>query len=195
MLTFVWDVDDVLNDLMRTWFTNEWLPGHPECRLAYSDIRENPPDRVLGISKAGYLASLDAFRLSEKARAMTPNRGILDWLRCHGAPHRHMALTARPLASAPCLSEWLLRHFGDYVRFFGVAPARIAGGVPSYDTCKEDFLGWFGKADVLIDDSEENIAGARRLGIRSVLYPQPWNRNPDTVEETLRHLAELAEAN
>jgi hypothetical protein len=181
VLTFVWDIDDVLNDLMRSWFTEEWLPGHPECRLAYSDLLENPPHRVLGISKTGYLASLDAFRLSEKARAMAPNGGILDWFRCHGARHRHMALTARPLDSVPYLSEWLFHHFEN--------------GVPRYDTNKEDFLRWFGKADVLIDDSRENIAAARGLGIRNVLYPQPWNGNRSTVEETLRQLAEVAAAN
>lgn len=195
MLTFVWDIDDVLNDLMRSWFTEEWLPGHPECRLAYSDLLENPPHRVLGISKTGYLASLDAFRLSEKARAMAPNGGILDWFRCHGARHRHMALTARPLDSVPYLSEWLFHHFGNYLRFFGVVPARLENGVPRYDTNKEDFLRWFGKADVLIDDSRENIAAARGLGIRNVLYPQPWNGNRSTVEETLRQLAEVAAAN
>ena len=195
MLTFVWDVDDVLNHLMRTWFTDEWLPGHPACRLTYSDIRENPPHRVLGISKAEYLASLDAFRVSEKARAMMPDSAILDWFRCHGDRHRHIALTARPLASAPCLSAWVLQHFGDYLRVFGVVPTRIESGVPRYDTSKEDFLRWFGKADLLIDDSEENIAAARSLGIRNVLYPQPWNGNRTTVDETLRRLADLAEAN
>jgi hypothetical protein len=195
MLTFVWDVDDVLNSLMRTWFTDEWLPKHPACRLAYTDIRQNPPHEVLGISKLEYLDSLDSFRLSAKARAMQPNGGILEWFRSHGARHRHMALTARPLDSAPYLSEWLFHHFGDYLRFFGVVPTRIDDGVPRYDTTKEEFLRWFGKADVMIDDSEENIAAARRLGIRNVLFPQPWNTNRNTVDDTLRQLAELAEAN
>jgi len=195
MLTFVWDVDDVLNDLMRAWFTGAWLPAHTECRLTYSGIRENPPHQVLGIAKAEYLASLDVFRRSEEARAMAPNAGILHWLRCHGARHRHMALTARPLDSVPHASEWLFRHFGEYLRCFGAVPTRLDSGVPRYDTGKEDFLRWFGKGDVLIDDSEENIAAARRLGIRGVLYPQPWNSNRDAVEETLRQLAGLAEAN
>jgi hypothetical protein len=106
-----------------------------------------------------------------------------------------MALTARPLDSVPYLSEWLFHHFGNYLRFFGVVPARLENGVPRYDTNKEDFLRWFGKADVLIDDSRENIAAARGLGIRNVLYPQPWNGNRSTVEETLRQLAEVAAAN
>ncbi len=195
MLTFVWDIDDVLNDLMRSWFTEEWLPGHPECHLTYSGLLENPPHRVLGIPKQEYLASLDKFRLSEKAQGMQPNASILGWLQSYGARHRHMALTARPLESIPCLAEWLFRHFGNYMRDFGVVPTRLQHGVPRYDSNKGDYLRWFGKADCLIDDSEENIAAAQSLGIGSVLYPQPWNRNAETVDETLRRLATLAEAN
>jgi hypothetical protein len=195
VLTFVWDIDDVLNDLMRVWFTQEWLPGHPECRLTYSDLLENPPHRVLGIRQEEYLASLDAFRLSRKARDMQPNASILRWLQSYGARHRHMALTARPLDSIPCLSEWLFSHFGNYLRNFSVVPTRLQDGVPRYDSNKGDYLRWFGKAGVLIDDSEENIAAARSLNIGGVLYPQPWNRNADSVDETLRHLATMAEAN
>lgn len=191
----MWDIDDVLNDLMRTWFTEDWLRGHPECRLTYSDLVENPPHRVLGISKDEYLASLDAFRLSEKARSMQPNSSILVWLQCYGARHRHMALTARPLESIPYLAEWLFRHFGNYLRNFGVVPTRLHNGAPRYDSDKGDYLRWFGKADCLIDDSEGNIAAAQGLGIGGVLYPQPWNSSTGTVDETLRHLAALAEAN
>jgi len=195
MRTLVWDIDDVLNDLMRNWFTEEWLPTHPDCRLAYADLLENPPHRVLGIGEAEYLASLDAFRMSEKARAMQPNRNVLEWFQAHGACCRHMALTARPLASVPGLAEWLFRHFGTYLRHFGVVPIRLEDGVPRYHNGKGDYLQWFGKADLLIDDSEENVAAAQSLGIRNVLYPQPWNRNSATVEETLRRLTQLVEAN
>jgi hypothetical protein len=106
-----------------------------------------------------------------------------------------MALTARPLDSIPCLAEWLFRHFGNYLRNFSVVPTRLQDSVPRYDSNKGDYLRWFGKADVLIDDSEENVAAAQSLGIGNVLYPQPWNRNAETVDETLRQLAALTEAN
>jgi len=194
MLTFVWDIDDVLNDLMRAWFTSMWLPAHPECPLTYVDLAENPPHRVLGIPKKEYLSSLDIFRESARARSLQPNPAILEWFRRHGARHRHMALTARPLANAPHAAEWLFRHFGNYVRSFSVIPSRLEQGVPRYDGAKADFLEWFGKADYLIDDSAENIAAARRLGIRGVLYPQPWNGNSATVKETLGQLTAFAEA-
>ena len=195
MVTIVWDVDDVLNDLMRAWFTEEWAPAHRECRLSYANIRENPPHHVLGVTKAEYLASIDAFRISEKARSMRPTPAILEWLRCYGARYRHVALTARPLDSIPCLAEWLFRHFGTYFRCFGVVPSRLDSSEPRYDRDKRDFLTWFRKADLFVDDSEENVAAAKRLGIRSVLYPQPWNNTSATVAETLKLLADLGEEN
>jgi hypothetical protein len=191
MLTIVWDIDDVLNDLMLTWFIDEWQPTHPECKLSYGDIKENPPDRVLGVTRAAYLASLDAYRSSDRARNMKPNAAVLEWLRGCGHRSRHMALTARPLDSIPFLAEWLFRHFGTYLRSFGAVPSRLAPSAPVYDRDKCDFLRWFGKADLLIDDSEENIRAAESLGIRSILYPQPWNGCSRTVAETLQSLSDL----
>lgn len=195
MLTIVWDVDDVLNDLMRAWFSEAWKPSHPACGLRYSDLTENPPDRVLGIARMEYLDSLDAFRMSARARSMPPNQAVLHWLRNFGAGYRHIALTARPLDSAPHAAEWTLRHFGDYMRSFCVVPTRLGADAPAYDRDKADFLEWFGKADIFVDDSEENIRAVERLGIRAVLYPQPWNRSVQSVPQVLESLAQLAEAN
>lgn len=188
MLTIVWDLDDVLNDLMSAWFES-WKPAHPECALSYPQISENPPDRVLGITREQYLASLDEFRNSERARALTPNRDVLAWMKQHGAAYRHVALTARPLGCTPAAAEWLFRHFGTYIRAFGVVPSRLAAGAPHYDVTKGDFLRWFGRADILVDDSEENLASAEKLGIRGVLYPQPWNRCSQTPEAVLASIS------
>ncbi len=194
MLTIVWDIDDVLNDLMRCWFTQAWLPMHSGCHLSYSEIRENPPENVLGISRSEYLESLDTFRISEFAQQMQPNPHVLKWLRRHGSEYRHVALTARSLQSAPHAAEWLFRHFGAYMRTFGIVPSRMGASDPGYDRDKGDFLRWFGKADILVDDSEDNIRGAEKLGIGGVLYPQPWNRSSQNAEETLESLAQMAEA-
>src|SRR2546426_2092834 len=178
MLTLVWDVDDVLNRLMFDWFTAVWKPDHPDCSIDYSDIRENPPHNLLGAPKSEYLSSLDAFRLSERGRAMRPNPLALDWLWRHGPSCRHMVLTARPLESAPHVSEWVFRHFGNYVRSVAVVPPRLNPGVPEYDRTKEDYLRWFGRAQILIDDCPDAIQAAKRLGMRGLLYPQPWNTEP-----------------
>lgn len=193
MRAIVWDMDDVLNEMMLTWFTESWRPSHPACELSYSDIAENPPDRVLGVTRAEYLSSLDAFRVSERARSMRPNPAVLEWLQNCGFRYRHIVLTARPLDSAPRAAEWVFRHFGAHMRTFGVTPTRLSADVPAYDRDKSEFLRWFGKADILVDDSEENLCAAAELGIRGVLYPQPWNHSSHTVRETLDSLAQFAE--
>ena len=38
MKTIVWDVDDVLNDLMRDWLTQWWMPAHPETKIDYENF-------------------------------------------------------------------------------------------------------------------------------------------------------------
>ena len=38
MLTIVWDVDDVLNDLMHAWFKHSWLADHPDGKIRYEDF-------------------------------------------------------------------------------------------------------------------------------------------------------------
>ena len=194
MLTIAWDIDDVLNELMRTWFSRAWITEHPDNKLSYCEISENPPDRILGISRAEYLDSLDRFRVSSDARDMPPNPLVLEWLSKFGNEYRHIALTARPLDSAPPAAEWLFRHFGSYMRTFAVVPARVASGVPVYDSDKSDYLSWIVKADILVDDSEQNIRGAECLGIRGILYPQPWNRASQPPGEILRSISQPAEA-
>jgi hypothetical protein len=125
---------------------------------------------------------------------MRPNPAVLEWLRNCGSGYRHIVLTARPLDSASHAAEWVFRHFGAYMRAFGVAPTRLTPGAPAYDRDKSDFLRWFGKADILVDDGEENLRAAAELGIRGVLYPQPWNHSSRTVRETLESLSQFVEA-
>jgi hypothetical protein len=192
MLTIVWDVDDVLNQLMRRWFEDQWLPSHPECRLSYSDITENPPHRLLSVTKAEYLSALDRYRTSEAARRMQPRAEIADWLARYGREFRHLALTARPLDSAACASEWVFRHFGGYIRAFGVVPSRLRPGEPLYDSDKSEFLQWLRGADVLVDDGPENIERASRAGIQGVLFPQPWNQSTQSAAEVLDMLAHMS---
>ena len=66
MKTIVWDVDDVLNDLMKVWFKGWTSSGGSLCPLSYDQLTGNPPHEILKISMPEYLASLDAFRLSRK---------------------------------------------------------------------------------------------------------------------------------
>jgi hypothetical protein len=188
MQTIVWDVDDVLNSLMHAWFTEAWMKEHPECRIEYSGLTENPPHFILGVALEQYLASLDAFRETESGMHLTPNAAVLDWFGQYGSSFRHIALTARPLRTAPEAACWVMRHFGLWIRCFGVVPTRVGEDVPVYDRGKGDYLRWLGKGDVLVDDGEENLNQATELGLRTVAWPQPWNRS---TQDTTKALLEL----
>jgi hypothetical protein len=191
MLTIVWDLDDVLNNLTTVWLHEHWLPVHPECRIGYDALCENPPHRLLGVPEREYLASLDEFRASARARDIPPNAAVLDWLERFGARFRHVALTARPLESAGAGSEWLFRHFARHIRVFAVVPFRLEANAPSYDRNKGDFLRWLKQADILVDDSAANVAVAGEAGVRGLLFPQPWNSSPLSVAGTLEHLTRM----
>ncbi|HWA93862.1 MAG TPA: hypothetical protein VG844_04610 [Terracidiphilus sp.] len=193
MQTVIWDVDDVLNDLMQQWFTLCWLPKHPDCQITYSEIVENPPHRVLGIAREQYLHSLDQFRATDYASNMCPNSEVLAWFQECGSRFRHVVLTARPLESTPDVARWVMQHFGAWVRCFGVVPSRVSHNMPVYDWTKGEYLKWLRCGDIMVDDSPENIAQAQLLGMKALLYPQPWNSSIFTANSLLKRLSDLAE--
>ena len=196
MLTIVWDVDDVLNDLMYQWFTGGWMVEHPSCAVTYEELSENPPHAALQVQIADYFASMDAFRKTERALEMKPNAEVLAWFHAHGGRFRHIALTARPLETAPDVAHWVMRHFGAWIRCFGVVPTRAPQDVPVYDRNKGEYLDWLGRGDVLVDDSLENIRHAQLLGMKILTYPQPWNRGKhrsnSTAAALLQRLTDMA---
>jgi FMN phosphatase YigB (HAD superfamily) len=82
-----------------------------------------------------------------------------------------------------------MRHFGGWMRSFNVVPSRRAGDEPaSHAATKKEFLEWWGKADVLVEDSPANLAGAEELGIQTVLVPRPWNGKRRSLQESLDEL-------
>jgi hypothetical protein len=190
--TIVWDVDDVLNDLMRSWLDRVWTPAHPGRNVKMEDVRANPPHALLGISHADYLSSLDGFRLSTGYAELAPNADILAWLREHGGRSRHVALTATALSAAPAASEWVLRNFGWWIREFAFIPAERAGQVPpAYDVDKGAWLSRIGPSAILVDDSPHNLAAATAANAVALCWPRPWNSSGASVAETLRALTQL----
>ena len=190
MKTIVWDVDDVLNDLTRAWFENEWVPLHPACRLGYHELKTNPPHQLLGVSKEEYLASLDRFRLSQAATSRAPDTALLNWFRAHGDQYRNIALTARPRETVCPALQWLLGHFGEWFQTVAFVPSERPGqSFRQPDRSKADYLAWLGKADFLIDDTAENCSAAEKLGIRSFLVAQPWNESRLSMRDILKVLA------
>jgi hypothetical protein len=191
MKTVIWDVDDVLNDLMRAWL-DDW--SSKAKAFPYDRLTRNPPHELLGISRSEYLASLDRFRLSGKAAALLPSPEILNWFCLYGNKCHNVALTATPLCAGHISAEWVMRHFGRWIKSFNLVPSKRPGDCPGqYCATKADFLRWWGKADLVLDDNEENVAGVMSLGIRAVLVPKPWNSSALTLAETLRTVTRFVE--
>jgi hypothetical protein len=189
MKTIVWDIDDVLNDCTKIWLEKGWLPAHPDCTLRYENVTENPPHKLLDVSKTEYLDSLDRFRLSSEADRMIPDIRVMRWFKQYGTHFRHIALTARPRQTVSPAIEWMLRHYSEWFQTFGFVPAERAGQPPGNpDRKKSDFLSWLGKADYFIDDSACNIDEANQLGIHTFLVAQPWNNGHLTLMDILKSL-------
>lgn len=187
MKTIAWDVDDVLNELMRAWLTEAFLPAHPESTATFASLTENPPHQVLGITLAEYLTSLDDFRAKRQA-ALAPNPEVLAWFQRRGDAFRHVALTATPLGNAHRSGEWVLRHFGRWIRTVTVLPSHREGeDLPVYDATKVDHLRWLGKVDAFVDDTPKNVAGAPAT-TATILVPRPWNGRSGTVATALAEL-------
>jgi len=192
MLTIAWDVDDVLNSLTRCWF-DWWRRSRGDAGvMAFASFVENPPHRILGLTRREYLASLDDFRLSEGGASLSPNPDVRRWFDAWGASSRHIAVSTTPLANASNSSAWVMRHFGTWVRSYHVIPSpRDGDTLPAYDETKTEFLAWLGLADVLVDDSLANVRGARSLGMDAVVVPQPWNGADGSVADALGALTRL----
>jgi len=188
----VWDVDDVLNDLMRVWLDGVWTPTHPRQVMRFEDVLENPPHGLLGISSGDYLSSLDEFRLGTGYAEQVPNPDILAWLQVNGGRCRHIALTATALRTAPTTAAWVLRHFGRWIREFAFIPApRAREDLPTYDVDKGAWLARLGSPAILVDDSPQNAAAATSAGAVALCWPRPWNDCRATVPETLQSLTQL----
>lgn len=193
MLTIAWDIDDVLNELMCFWFEKKWLIEHPECTLKYDHISENPPHKLLRVSKEEYLNSLDEFRLSIQYRKMQPVPEVKRWFLQYGKLFRHIAITAAPVNAAYVSTEWVLKHFGFWIRTFHFVPSvRKGQNIPCYDKDKKSFLEWIGKVDIFVDDNEKNIRECKNLDVRVVLFPRPWNKSKLGIPQTLKILSDLA---
>lgn len=189
MKVIAWDVDDVLNDLMYFWFCQKWLLEHSGCSIKYEDLVENPPHKILKIRKEEYLNSLDEFRLSGLYSKMQPISEIRNWFIKYGKFFRHIVVTAVPLKSCHISAEWVMKHFGEWIRTFHFVPSKRSGeNIVLYDKTKQGFLKWFNKVDVFIDDNEDNINECESIGIKCVLFPRPWNKSKLSIEEVLLQL-------
>ena len=192
MLTIAWDVDDILNDLMRCWLVNKWLPEHPNCKVSFEQITENTPERIINSTKEDYLLSLDSFRLSKAYPRIQPNQEILAWFKEHGDMARHFALTSVPIKAAHISADWVMRNFGKWIRSFSFVPSlRANEQAPDYGNTKADYLKWLNKIDVLVEDNEQNIREAQNLGIKGILVKKPWNKGRLSLKDALVEISKI----
>lgn len=194
MLTLAWDVDDVLNDLMRSWFEKKWLIDNPGSAVKYEDLIENPPCKIIGAARAEYIQSLDGFRLSQDYIEMEPNKEVLAWFQEYGETARHIVLTAVPVNRADISAQWVLKNFGKWIRSFNYVPSiRDDIKAPEYDKSKADFLSWFEKVDIFIEDNEGNIREAAKQGINGLLAARPWNNSNVSMPGVLKKITKMIE--
>ena len=194
MLTIAWDVDDVLNDFMNVWYIHKWLPEHPQCNTPFVSLVENPPHQLLGCSKEEYLASLDEFRLSTAFQNVKPVAEILRWFVAHGSKAHHVALTAVPSAAAHVSGQWVMRHFGAWMRTFHFIPSyRKNIDDVGYDKSKVDYIKRTDIIDVLVEDNPDQLIGLDGIHKQGLLIPRPWNRAKRNVGQVLAELTKLVE--
>ena len=185
----VWDVDDVLNNLMASWLEQVWVPAHPDHPVACAQVLANPPHEQLGIDRGAYLASLDDFRTGDRYAGMPPNPRILAWLEANGERCYHVALTATAFRAAPSTSAWVLRHFGRWIREFAFVPADRPGeDLPRFDADKGAWLARLRGPALLVDDAPANLRAATAVGVATVRWPQPWNGASGTEDDALADL-------
>jgi phosphoglycolate phosphatase-like HAD superfamily hydrolase len=178
--TIIWDVDDTLNDLMRTWSRG---------KIRYPLITENPPHRLLGVPKARYLSSLDAFRLSDAYRRLKPVPEALRWFRKHGHRYRHVALSAVPRKAAHVSAEWVFRNFGEWIDTFAFVPSHRKGESRRVGRgSKHEFVKELGLHGIFVDDNPEAIAQMRTLGCKCILVPRPWNGADGSLQQAFEKI-------
>ena len=182
----LWDLDDTLNPLMRSWLA--WFGRqNPAAALPeYGALTENPPHALCGISREVYLASLDRFRLSPEAARMPVDPVVLEWFGDRGRDFEHHVLTARPAGTVAEAADWVFRNLGAWVRHFHFVPAVRAGeDLPDAGSAKSSVMGGIGRCAFFLDDTPGNFEGMEAWVDHCILVPQPWNRQSLGLAELL----------
>ena len=186
----IWDVDDVLNTLMQQYIACG-LPENAK-RLSYEELTENPPHKLLGISKEDYLSSLDRVRAGD-FYDLLPRPEVAAFFAECGHLFDHMILSAVPLKFMEKSSAWVLHYFGEWIQNCLFIPSVRP------DCCvksqmfsgKAEAVKFFGQRAVLIDDSVKNVEETRSSGGRAVYFPAPWNPEKISADVFLKSLRGL----
>lgn len=167
------DVDDVLNNLMKKYL--DYFNHPKKQKIQYKDLKNNPPHEILGIDKLMYLNGLDYFRYKFYS-TLEPNKHVLKFFEEHGHKAYFSVLTATPSAYSHIVANWVMEHYGRWIRTFAFIPSlRVNQNDIMFDKCKADWLKR-NKVDYFIDDNIQNCDEAVQAGITTFLVKQPWNK-------------------
>ena len=186
---FLWDIDDVLNDLVFCCCQNQAQRLKPG--IHFEEIHSNPPLEEFGCSLEEYMALLDECR-REHLYSRPPAKEVLEFFNEYGHLFHSMTLSSAPMDLAPRSAEWVLRHFGKWIQgtLFVPSPRKhIPPGSVLFASKAEAVVKLNG---ILIDDMPINVESVRKAGGRALYFPAPWNENAAMKKENfLKSLLEF----
>lgn len=173
---FLWDIDDVLNDLSRLCI--EHTAQRLKPGITFAEIKNNPPLEELGCTLEEFMGILDECR-QEYLFSAPPRQEVLDFFNSFGDRFHSMTLSSCPMHLAPRSAEWVLRHFGKWIQgtLFVPSPRKhIPVNSVLFSSKAEAVI----KLNAtLIDDMPINVERVREAGGRALYFPAPWNPNKD----------------
>jgi 5'(3')-deoxyribonucleotidase len=176
----IWDIDDVLNDLIRLCISTTAQTIRPGIR--FEDLQQNPPLQELGCSLDEYRSILDECR-AEYLYDQPPRKEVLEFFQTWGDQFRSVTLSSAPVSTAHRSAEWVLRHFGRWIHgtIFVPSPRKhIPIGIPLFASKAEAVSTLNG---ILIDDMPQNVEPVRAAGNKAFYFPAPWNENKNMSVE------------
>ena len=198
MLTIVWDVDDVLNDLMSAGSRRRGSRRIRSRPLAYCRYHGESAASRAGRRAAEYLESLDSFRASDRARANCRpiprcSTGCARYGPRVSATWRYGASAGERARTRPSGCSAISETTSAC---FGVVPSRLAAGVPAYDRDKGEFLEWFGRAGLSWSTTARRMSrAAERLGCAASFSRSRGTAAAAPSRRRWQQLSQLAERN
>ncbi len=182
--TIIWDFDDVLFNTLYYW--TQWYNEQNGTIIQYENIVENPPLIAAGINYEEYRMSMDAFRNSDFARSIEPDKSLIEWFEKYGDHFIHVVLTARPLSTMPAASRWIYTHFGRWIHTIShISSPRPNDRIHNHFSKKGDWINYFNPTGYYIDDSPAHIASVNSDKITPLLLSRPWNDSSLQMPEIL----------
>ena len=186
---YIWDVDDVLNNLTKD-FINYITPSIPYETILNPNIHDS-----LGLSQDDYLYELDNFRRREYLN-LKPNLDLTNFIKSR-KNSMHYVLTSVPHEFIEISFCWVKRNFDK--TFFGYlfAPSRRENGNLKMPIKRDHLnnLNLFGRKTFFIDDNPYNFINIDNTSITKVLWPQPWNSSGKSLKKGEKYIEKLFEEN